>query len=138
MGLTRYEYLERFDRMNLLFHFPGKRQSGDKFSIRDAKLAANAIRPLLVDRRVVLVGRNVANAFGLQEEEFHEWTTLQVRRYCPIQKCRGLARIACVPHPSGRNHWYNDAENLEAARRFWEELLQEDKKVLSFAAAQRI
>ncbi len=127
MGLTRGQYLKRFDRVNLLPFFPGKCKRDDKFPMTPAKLAARAIRPLLAGRTVVLLGRNVANAF-LLDLPFHEWTDLQARRRNKLLQmegveCDGVARLAIVPHTSGRSHWYNKEENKRAAVEFWRVLL---------------
>lgn len=126
MGLSRREYLQYFDRVNLLPYFPGRHKRDDKFPMTPARLAAEVMAPLLVDRTVILVGRNVASAFKV-EGEFHEWQEVRVRRPCFLQRCPGTARVAIVPHPSGRNHWYNQADNMAAARAFWEEFLRADK-----------
>lgn len=127
MGLSRREYLKTFDRVNLLPYFPGQHKRDDKFPMTPAKLAAQVMMPLLSERTVVLVGRNVANAFKLGAD-FHEWTDWQVRRRCPVKGELGQCRVAVIPHPSGRNHWYNDETNREAARAFWADFL--DKKTI--------
>jgi len=139
MGLTRGEYLKTFERVNLLYEFPGRHKRDDKFPMMLAWPAAQAMRPLLAGRTVVLVGRNVASAFEL-EAEFHEWVEWPVRRPCLLSRDPGTARVAVIPHPSGRNHWYNDPANREAARSFWEALLRPepaadgaDRKVLSLS-----
>lgn len=119
MGLRRGQYLEMFERVNLLPYFPGSNSQGDKFPMRPAKLAASVMKPLLVDRTVIMVGRQVAQAFG-HEAEFLEWTELRCRRPSHHPRCPGLAKVLVIPHPSGRNHWYNNAENKRTA----EEVLQ--------------
>jgi hypothetical protein len=57
----------------------------------------------------------VATAFGLRELGFFAWHENPVWRY----------RAVVIPHPSGRNHWYNAPENMEVARRWWREYLEE-------------
>jgi hypothetical protein len=55
-------------------------------------------------RRVILLcGKDVARAFGLNEEPFLRW------------RVSGKAAAMVIPHPSGR--WWNDDENLRKARR---------------------
>lgn len=112
MGLTTHQYLRTFDRCNVLQEFPGKVKRDDKFPLREARIAANAMAPLLVGRQIICVGRNVGSSFGWSDLPFHttvvtsdgtEWTV--------------------VPHASGRNHWYNKEENRMAARAFWAEFL---------------
>ena len=113
MGLEPKLYNSIFDKVNLLNEFPGRGKRDDKFPLRDAMIAASAMRPLLKGRDVILIGRNVALAFGLQLE-FHTWTDM----FTPANW------IAVVPHPSGRNHWYNSPENRVIAREFWKTLLR--------------
>lgn len=117
-GLGHLEYMKQFERMNLLYEFPGQHKRDDKFPLPLARAAAMAMAPLLSGRDVILVGRNVANAFGVKLE-FHEWGDILVRRPCPVTKDRGRAQIAVVPHPSGRNHWYNKPGNREVSAAFW-------------------
>lgn len=121
-GMSRREYLKSFERINLLRDFPGRTGRDDKFPIGKARVAARAIEPLLAGRAVVLVGRNVARAFGLEELEWHTWSEFPVRRFLPVSQRIVIAQVAVVPHPSGRNHWYNRSENRRIAREFWEEL----------------
>ena len=133
MGLTRYEYLTTFERVNLLPYFPGQRKRDDKFPMTPAKLAARVIRPLLVEREVILVGRNVANAFGFGDWDWHEWHDWKVC-HSDMRVHRGAARIVVIPHPSGRNHWYNNPENTVGATSFWAEFFGDEersKKLLS-------
>ena len=116
-GLTPAEYMRTFDRTNLLHTFPGRgsRQRGDKLPTRDARIAAAAMKPLLGGRHVILVGRNVAEAFGYPAQllDFHQW----------FQDPKGF-QVAVVPHTSGRNQWYKKEENLAAAREFWREVVR--------------
>ena len=140
MGLTRGEYMRQFDRMNLLPYFPGKCKRDDKFPMTPAKLAATVIKPLLSGRVVIMVGRNVAQAFQL-EADFHDWVDWPVKRHCTVQREPGVARVAIVPHPSGRNHWYNKDENMAESAAFWADFFDEDstsRKVLSFPSRESI
>lgn len=113
MGLTAEQYLVLFDRCNVLQEFPGKYDRDDRFPIRQALIAARAMLPFLKDRQVVFVGRNVANVFGYQELPFHKWTVDTEFDFL----------LSCVPHPSGRNRWYNLEENVDASQKFWRETL---------------
>lgn len=112
MGLSRTQYLRSFDRVNLLQFFPGKCKRDDKFPLKDAKIAAAAMKPLIRGRQVILVGRNVSQAFLWGELPFHTWITLM-----------DGTDLSVIPHPSGRNHWYNSEGNREEARTFWAEYL---------------
>lgn len=115
-GLTRGRYLAGFQRMNLLYEHPGRHKRDDKFPVREARVAANAVKPLLEGRRVIFIGRKVGDAFGYgsQVAPWHEWG------YCP----KWSFTYACVPHPSGRNHWYNNQLNRDVASEFWRVLIE--------------
>ena len=105
MGVSVEEYLERFERVNVLDRFPGKQGKGDKFPLPEAREAAQGIR--LEGRPfVLLLGRGVASAFGLGNLPWLEWAEVE------------QARVAVVPHPSGINRWWNEQENRERAREF--------------------
>ncbi len=125
--------MQAFERVNLLPDFPGKHKRDDKFPMTQARFAATVLRPMLGGRMVVLIGRNVAQAFGI-ELPFHEWADVHVRRRCPVQRNGYTAKLAIVPHPSGRNHWYNEPKNVEHAKTFWAEV-RAHEKVLSFVSA---
>ena len=111
MGLDPREYLRRFDRINLLYRHPGRwpGKNDDKWPEKLARVAAEAVRPLVRDRDVILVGRNVARAFGLAETPFH---------------ARLPDATVVIPHPAGRNHWYNDPVNRKEAHEFWTRYLR--------------
>lgn len=61
---------------------------------------------------MILLGRRVASAVipGGAGFPFFRWTE------------RDGARVAVIPHTSGIVRWWNDPENVEAARRFLSEL----------------
>lgn len=115
-GLNRGDYLRTFDRLNLFYRHPGTWESSargkDKWSQRDARIVAESLRPLLAGREVLLVGRRTAEAFGYSRDrmDFFSWS-----------RCEDYGVVfACIPHPSGRNHYYNDPGNRERARAFLE------------------
>lgn len=117
MGLTPEQFVSTFDRINLLNEFPGRWKRDDKFPQASARVAASAVRPLLARRKVILVGRNVAEAFGYCSNTlaFLQWERDMAHDF----------HFAIVPHASGRNRWYNDPENLEKTRAFWKNFLTE-------------
>lgn len=55
---------------------------------------------------VVLLGRRVARAFGLQDQRLFDF----------------VDHVAVMPHPSGRSHWWNDPGNERRARAFMRSL----------------
>lgn len=115
MGISPEDYLAMFRRTNLLHCFPGQWRKEDRWPKRDAVIAAQAIKPLLERKDVILVGRRVAVAFGYRSEDlgFHQWYEEELWGY----------RVAIVPHTSGRSHWYRREENLKQAQAFWNEYL---------------
>lgn len=114
-GLSLTEYLRAFDRTNL-----GWRNGSDAAELR---AAAWALRPLLAGRSALLLGRRVLRAFELGEPEPLSWLWLDCGRgpAWDVRRKR-LARVAYLPHPSGRNRWYNEEENVRRAREFLREL----------------
>jgi hypothetical protein len=103
--------MRAFDRVNLLYEHPGKYPGGseDKFPRTLGRAAAQAMRPWLFGREVLLVGRDVARAFDVPDDHpWMEWREMPTWRI----------RYACIPHPSGRNHWYNEAGNIKAVSEF--------------------
>ncbi len=134
MGVYLGTYMRTFDRANLLDDFPGHDNGGDKFPIHAAMEAAGKMAPSLVNRDVVMVGRDVARAFSVGDAPWFEWRTLSVplgeddvQRLLPGAKLVGLPvvdlfKFVVVPHTSGRNRWWNDPDNKERGRTFLEEL----------------
>lgn len=110
----RSQYLARFQRCNIFANHPGtwdaQKWPKDKWLTREARFAADAMRFFFERRRVIFVGRRVAMAFGYGAEKlpFLEWDYCATWRY----------QFACLPHTSGRSHWYNDPENKRAASEF--------------------
>jgi uracil-DNA glycosylase len=119
MQLSSEEYL-LLERVNLLQCFPGKHARDDAFPRKLARVAAQAMRPLLRGRRVVLLGRKVAAAFGV-ELPFLMWSTWKD------------LEISILPHPSGRSRWYNSPENQGKAGEFLLQALTSDSPCLSSA-----
>ncbi len=107
-GLSQREYVATFDRLNL---WPTYKKRWDVSGARWA--AWNLISSRLLDgRAVVLLGRRVWLAFGGREDvEPLIWYAGSVPAFRP-------ACVALVPHPSGRNLWYNDEHQAGAAANF--------------------
>lgn len=112
IGVSVEEFLVGFERHNLLDRWPGKAGKGDAFPIDKARRKAVdfLLRGVFLDRRVVLLGENVASTFGLDPAK------LRPLRWQGVYTAPGLA---FCPHPSGVNRWWNEPGNVEAARRFW-------------------
>ena len=89
-GTTRAQYLDMFDRRNLL--------RAREWAVPAARTAAAFLLPELAGRTVVVLGAQVRAALGLPRTEPLVW-----RRSGPFK----FDWIA-VPHPSGRNLWYNE------------------------------
>lgn len=107
-GLSRADYMRGFHRVNLLPVY------GRHWSASDARWAAhNLIGSRLLDERaVVFLGKRVWLAFGGREDaEPLVWYAACVPAFRP-------ACVALVPHPSGRNRWYNDELQAGAAVNF--------------------
>lgn len=103
-SLTMSEYLERTERHNL-FDSPI-----EKWPREEAALHAGVVWSSLVGRRTILLGQRVADAFGIRWREL-SWAQLDDRG----------TEVALIPHPSGRNIWWNEAGNRAEARRFLRE-----------------
>lgn len=107
--------MQQFDRLNCLTYFPGSdpNQKGDRFPMKEARLAAQVHKQYLRGRRVILVGRKVAHAFGFPKEvmDFFEWGACE----------EWGIRFSVIPHTSGCNLYWNDEENRERARKFFQE-----------------
>lgn len=99
-GLTLEEFLEHFDRVNLLHVRQDTKDKGFLFNLPAAKVEAARMLTTFEPRRVViLLGGRVAEAFGVHREYFNEVSL-------------GKAYGYIVPHPSGINRWYNDKDNV--------------------------
>ncbi len=99
-GLTLEEFIERFDRVNLLHVRQDTKEKGFEFDryagIAAARTLFNAFYP---GQRVLLLGHRVRDSFGVVNKEYFEEFYL------------GSAKAYVLPHPSGVNRWWNDVEN---------------------------
>lgn len=114
------EYAELFARVNLLDEYPGSSKGkGDLFSVTNAREPAAEITALLEAscNEVVLLGKNVARAFGVVEVDWLE----------RFELVDGV-RAAIVPHPSGANYWWNDPKNRRAAATFLRRVADRGRK----------
>lgn len=117
-GLSLPEFLDRFERRNLLDAWPGKAGKGDAFvGAGEARGLAESLRAGLAARRVVLLGAGLAAAFRV---------TLPAMTWGD----HWGGRYAWAPHPSGINRWWNTPGNEERARAFWRALADETAPAL--------
>ena len=96
-GTSRTDYLRSFERRNLLH--------SREWSVTSARRAAVEVLPSLVGRRVVILGTEVRAALGLPKVAPLSTGVLDW----------GEASVywMALPHPSGRNIWYNEPGNRE-------------------------
>lgn len=71
------------------------------------------ISELMHGRRTILLGSRVATAFGMKAYDGFTWNTI-------LRDCR----VARMPHPSGRNLFWNDPANVARARAFLSEAMR--------------
>jgi hypothetical protein len=116
---TRSQYLLTFARMNLLTEWPGP-----SFPVARARDCVPKVVCYLYPRPMLLMGKGVAAAFGI-----HDLPPLVLREAALPHKERGvvLARVAIIPHTSGRNLWYNDPSNRIAVREFVNSLVEHER-----------
>lgn len=106
LGTTQEQMLVDHDFVNVIDYWPGKGPNGDKFPMTEAKIRARAMLKTLSDRTVVLLGANVARAFGASKfEYFSRYQILD-----PETKKVVVSQMTVIPHPSGINRKWNDPE----------------------------
>jgi hypothetical protein len=102
-GVTEQQYLRAFDRRNLV--------AGREWDTLTGEMNAVIMTSELwcSGRTVLLLGEKVRRAFGLEKLLVHP----QERDGCTWRQ---------LPHPSGRNAWYNAQDNRRVASLLLEEL----------------
>lgn len=108
---SKGKYLLDFARCNL--HPVGRAPSGAgaRAKDRDAAMFVMYMAAQLNVDEVVAFGRRVTGAFS----EF--CTPPEFLQSKPIERGHRIVRLWSLPHPSGRNYWYNDIDNARAAGR---------------------
>ena len=106
IGISFEEYLRGTERLNLITHWMGKAGKGDVWNPRAAERRAEKLKPELAGRTAVLLGRNVAAAFGLKQLP---WMTFAEMND---------GKVGIIPHPSGIVLWWNEEKNRLAASAF--------------------
>lgn len=125
-GLSRLDYLTGFDRVNVC-PFP----QASTIKPKEWHAAAeNLAGSILRGRRCVLLGPNVAECFGIRRDVYeyclwHEFSGPGYRGMAGFSVGMGLPfSWAVLPHPSGRNRWYNEEDNRQTAIAFLRELVE--------------
>lgn len=116
-GLTVLQYLRRTERRNLLDRWPGY-----QFPAREAREAALRMQPELDGRRVIFMGKQVAQAFWCGRYELLQWWP--GRRVTAGGEERTW-EFAIVPHPSRLNRWWNEPRHGRKAADFLREAFEE-------------
>lgn len=104
-GLEMMQYISIY-RRNVIAKYPGSTASGDRFPIKLARAGAERLLPELYDTNALLVGAGTAKAFGFKDYDPLVWNEGETFRW------------AVLPHPSGRNRWYNEGDNRAKAATF--------------------
>lgn len=105
-GMSHEGYLRKFERVNLHYDTPLKRDSATK---KRGELSAAHIRHRYRGRRIILLGHEVLEAFGLDQ-------CLSIAVWSVVM--RDETRVSFIPHPSGLNRWYNDKKNIRRVEKF--------------------
>lgn len=122
-GALKHQYLDAFERRNLV--------RGEEYDRAQARRAARAIVDEVWDtgRTIVLLGTAVREAFNhaLCERSTSDWAeTLPPVFVHPVRA--GGCTWRQIPHPSGRNLFYNDPKNREVVAMLLQELYEAGRK----------
>ncbi len=104
-------YVRLFDRSNVVER-PDDWRDPAKVATGVERLTAR----MLDESRVILLGRRVAAAFDVVDLDMLEWRLWRVRVHGAM--VTPGTQIARLPHPSGRNRWWNDQANTQRAQTF--------------------
>lgn len=131
LGISSIEASEAFDRMNVFPYWLGSSTSGkgDWWDPVESAKIVEILRsrgffgsPDYPRKRVILMGKRVARAFGLEKLEYFD-------RIAVIDEPhRSATEHVVVPHFSGVNRWWNDESNRTLARKKWKKWLKEAQK----------
>ncbi len=119
MGTTQAQMLADHDFVNVLDYWPGKGINGDKFPISEAIVRARKLLPSMRDRTVILLGANVARAFGAKGFKYLEF--YEIRNPDKLTDII-VPTMFVVPHPSGVNRYWNRPESRDQAIKFFSSL----------------
>lgn len=120
-GLSFEEYLDFFERVNLLHVRQDTKEKGFEFDFVAATQAAHALwlseDAFASGRTILLLGRRVARAFSETTEYFEGRTTAS----------QGI-KIYVLPHPSGVSRWWNEEANYRRAAEFMQWIVVEHSR----------
>jgi hypothetical protein len=102
-----------FHRRNLNTRWNGKHGRGDKFDHAEGVVMAGILADMSEFTHFVLLGASVADCFGFVIGE-RGWPWCSLAPAGP--SVHAGKRFLLFPHPSGLNHWWNDADNHIRAR----------------------
>lgn len=120
-GMRHAEFLETFDRTNVLEFWPGKTRrarAGDRWVADVARRRVEQRAHEWQGRALILLGRRVAGAFRLPATL--PW--FEAVRLVTGPGDLGGTTAVVVPHTSGANRWFNDVKNIETFRAFFQGL----------------
>lgn len=100
-GMKLKDYMDVFERINLL--------EAPEWSMPTARQAAAKIKDRLKGRRIIVLGSQAWTALGLPKKDILD----------PHHASDGT-RWIMLPHPSGKNVWYNDETNRAKVKKFFE------------------
>jgi uracil-DNA glycosylase len=115
LNTTQEQMLLDHDFMNVFDRWPGKGINGDKFPMREAKDRVPYLVEKLRDRVVVMLGHNVATAFGAKGFTYLTW--YEIRNPKNVNDVI-VPKMVVVPHPSGINRYWNVPSNRLIASKF--------------------
>lgn len=107
MNVSWDEYLVMTERVNLFPTWPGPR-----WPVSEARRCGELLMRVIGGRRVVGLGRTVQAALDLEGTPWCRWVSIQPTSYS------AMAEVGLLPHPSGRNRWYNSPSNYRTAQAF--------------------
>ncbi|MCP3980830.1 MAG: hypothetical protein GY716_16130 [bacterium] len=113
-NLTTLEFLRSVDRCNL---WPTAK--GTPIVLGRERVAALVRADRALDRPIILLGRRVAEAFGLKEADWFSW-------HDHVGLADGtLARnVGVHPHPAGLSRVWSDQSQAIRSSAFWVEALK--------------
>lgn len=119
-GVSRVDFLHLFLRANLLEEWSGDHEDGKGDAFPREKAVAGLGRifqscSAQIASRIILLGRRVESCFF----DIRTRTPWFTWRYIRNDKLHVQSFACVVPHPSGTSRWWNEEENVEAARAFW-------------------